>query len=328
MLGKGVFRQQAVNLQPGNETMTIQREQLHTVQLVPITAFDMEGQLNLEPMVRLMARSYEAGIRVFLPCAGSAEFHALQPSEIISVIEMVRDAVGDDAVVVAPTGYHAEHAIELVNQAHAVGADAGLVMPLSFPYLSDAGARDHLLRIFDESKLPMMVYKKGDLPSDELLLELADHDNLVGVKYAVNNMDAFTRVIRADQGRIDWFCGTAERFAPFYALAGAPGYTSGAGNICPRLTLAMHAAMQQGEWEEALRLQEILLPIEYYRSRDNDSYNVSMLKHGIKQTGLDFGVPRPPQRQLDEQEMQEIELLVAPILEAETALSLSPSKSQ
>ena len=328
MLGKRVFRQQAVNLQTDNEAMTIEREQLHTVQLVPITAFDAEGQLNLEPMARLMARSYEAGIRVFLPCAGSAEFHALQPSEIISVIEIVRDSVGDDAVVVAPTGYHAEHAIELANQAHAAGADAGLVMPLSFPYLSDAGARDHLLRIFDQSKLPMMVYKKGDLPSDELLLELADHDNLVGVKYAVNNMDAFTRVIRADQGRIDWFCGTAERFAPFYALAGAPGYTSGAGNICPRLTLAMHAAIQQGEWEEALRLQEILLPIEYYRSRDNDSYNVSMLKHGIKQTGLDFGVPRPPQRQLDEQEMQEIDLLVAPILEAETALSHSPSESQ
>ena len=307
--------------------MTIQREQLHTVQLVPITAFDANGQLNLEPMAQLMARSYEAGIRVFLPCAGSAEFHALQPSEIISVIEVVRDNVGDDALVVAPTGYHAEHAIELVNQAHAAGADAGLVMPLSFPYLSDAGARDHLLRIFDQSNLPIMVYKKGDLPSDELLLELAEHENLIGIKYAVNNMDAFTRVIRADQGRIDWFCGTAERFAPFYALAGAPGYTSGAGNICPRLTLAMHAAMQQGNWDEALQLQQALLPIEYYRSRENDSYNVSMLKHGIKQTGLDFGVPRPPQRQLTELEMKEIDEMLVPILEAEASISLTSSES-
>ena len=303
--------------------MAIEREQLHTVQLVPITAFDSDGQLNLEPMKELMARSYEAGIRVFLPCAGSAEFHALQPSEIISVIEMVRGTVGDDAIVVAPTGYHAEHAIELVNQACSVGADVGLVMPLSFPYLSDAGARDHLLRIFDQSKLPMMIYKKGDLPSDELLLELAEHENLIGIKYAVNDMDAFTRVIRADQGRIDWFCGTAERFAPFYALAGASGYTTGAGNICPRLTLAMQAAIVQGNWDEALRLQEILLPIEYYRSRENDSYNVSMLKHAIKQTGLDFGLPRPPQRQLNEQEMQEIDLLVTPILEAEEAIAVA-----
>jgi 4-hydroxy-tetrahydrodipicolinate synthase len=327
MLGTRVFRQQALKLPPGNGSMTIQREQLHTVQLVPITAFDANGQLNLEPMACLMARSYEAGIRVFLPCAGSAEFHALQPSEIISVIEMVRDNVGDDAIVVAPTGYHAEHAIELVNQAHAAGADAGLVMPLNFPYLSDSGTRDHLLRIFDQSSLPMMVYKKGDLPSDDLLLELAEHPNLIGVKYAVNNMDSFTRVIRADKGRIDWFCGTAERFAPFYALAGAPGYTTGAGNICPRLTLAMHAAMHQGNWDEALQLQEILLPIEYYRSRENDSYNVSMLKHGIKQTGLDFGVPRPPQRQLTELEMKEIDEMLVPILEAEASIPVtSPDK--
>ena len=168
-----------------------------------------------------------------------------------------------------------------------------------------------------------MVYKKGDLPSDDLLLELAEHENLVGIKYAVNNMDAFIRVIRADQGRIDWFCGTAERFAPFYALAGAPGYTSGAGNICPRLTLAMHEAIGQGNWGEALRLQEILLPIEYYRSRENDSYNVSMLKHGIKQTGLDFGVPRPPQRQLTEPEMREIDEMLVPILEAEASMSVT-----
>jgi 4-hydroxy-tetrahydrodipicolinate synthase len=324
MLGRSDFRQpEQENSRRDNHTMAIEREQLHTVQLVPITAFDSDGQLNLEPMKELMTRSYEAGIRVFLPCAGSAEFHALQPSEIISVIEMVRGTVEDDAIVVAPTGYHAEHAIELANQAHSVGADVGLVMPLSFPYLSDAGARDHLLRIFDQSKLPMMIYKKGDLPSDELLLELAEHENLIGIKYAVNDMDAFTRVIRADQGRIDWFCGTAERFAPFYALAGASGYTTGAGNICPRLTLAMHAAIVQGNWDEALRLQEILLPIEYYRSRENDSYNVSMLKHAIKQTGLDFGLPRPPQRQLNEQEMQEIDLLVTPILEAEETIAVA-----
>lgn len=307
--------------------MTVQREQFHTVQLVPITAFDSNGDLNLEPMRTLMSRSYEAGIRVFLPCAGSAEFHALQPSEIISVIEMTREEVGDDAVIVAPTGYHAEHAIELVRQAHSAGANAGLVMPLSFPYLSDAGARDHLVRILDESPFPMMVYKKAELPSDELLLELADHPNLVGVKYAVNNMDLFTRVIQADQGRIDWFCGTAERFAPFYALVGAPGYTSGAGNICPRLTLAMHAAMTAGEWERALQLQKVILPIEHYRARAGDSYNVSMLKHGIRQTGVDFGQPRPPQRQLTEAEMAEIDQFLPAILAAEAELTPAASSN-
>jgi 4-hydroxy-tetrahydrodipicolinate synthase len=307
--------------------MTLQREQLHTVQLVPITAFDRDGNLNLEPMRTLMSRSYEAGIRVFLPCAGSAEFHALQSSEIISVIEMTRQQVGDDAIIVAPTGYHAEHAIQLVKQAHEAGANAGLVMPLSFPYLSDAGARDHLVRIFDSSPLPMMVYKKADLPSDDLLLELAEHPNLVGVKYAVNNMDLFTRVIQADNGRIDWFCGTAERFAPFYALAGAPGYTSGAGNICPRLTLAMHAAMSRGDWQQALQLQKTILPIEHYRAREGDSYNVSMLKHGIRQTGVDFGAPRPPQRRLTDDEMREIDEMLPPILEAEAALAPAASSS-
>ena len=65
----------------------------------------------------------------------------------------------------------------------------------------------------------------------------------------------------ADAGRIDWLCGSAERFAPFYMLVGASGYTTGAGNLAPHVTLAMHAALMVGEHDEALRLQEVLLPM-------------------------------------------------------------------
>ena len=54
------------------------REQLHTVQLVPLTAFDASGNLNLEPMRQQIQRLFDAGIRVFIPCAGSSEFHTLE----------------------------------------------------------------------------------------------------------------------------------------------------------------------------------------------------------------------------------------------------------
>ena len=56
---------------------SVDLEKLHTVQLVPITAFDAQGRLNLEPMRGLTRRLFDAGIRCFIPCAGSAEFHGL-----------------------------------------------------------------------------------------------------------------------------------------------------------------------------------------------------------------------------------------------------------
>jgi 4-hydroxy-tetrahydrodipicolinate synthase len=296
---------------------TLSREGLHTVQLVPITAFDEQGKLALAPMQTLTARLHAAGIRVFIPCAGSAEFHSLDPEEIVAAVRMTRETIGSDGVVLAPIGQWLEHAVRLGEASLEAGADALLAMPLSFPYLSDAGARDYYLSLLERLNCPMLVYKKDAIPSDELLLDLAGHPNLIGVKYAVNDLDAFTRIVQRDGGRIDWYCGSAERFAPFFMLAGAPGYTSGAGNVVPRLTLAMHAAASRGDWPEAMRLQAVIRPIEDYRARAGSSYNISFLKHAIRSTGLDFGLPRPPQRRLSEEEMHEIEALMGPLLEAE-----------
>ena len=165
-----------------------------------------------------------------------------------------------------------------------------------------------------------MIYKKGPIPGAGLLLQLADNPHVVGVKYAVNEMHEFRKVILADGNRIEWLCGSAERFAPFYMLAGSSGYTTGAGNVCPHLTLSMHAAFTAGEYQEGLRLQQILLPIEDYRAREGDSYNVSMLKFSMTLRGENFGPPRPPQRQLLATDRLEITSLLEPILAAESEL--------
>jgi 4-hydroxy-tetrahydrodipicolinate synthase len=270
-------------------------------------------------------RLFEAGMKVFIPCAGSSEFHSLSADEIVAAVQMTREVVGGGAVVMAPLGLQVRYAIDLGQRSLEAGADCVLVMPLSAPYLSDAGARDYYRSLLGELACPLLIYKKSDIPSDALLLELADHPQVIGVKYAVNDIDAFQRVVRDDEGRIDWFCGSAERYAPFFMLAGATGYTSGAGNICPHLTLAMFEACQSGDWAQALRLQQIIRPIEDYRAKAGSSYNVSFLKHAARSIGLDFGPPRPPQRRLTADEQREIDALLEPILEVERELAEAPA---
>jgi 4-hydroxy-tetrahydrodipicolinate synthase len=307
---------------------TLQPQQLRTVQAVPLTAFDAQGRLNLEPMRANTRRLYEAGIRVFIPCAGSAEFDSLSADEIVETIGMTRETVGPDAVVMAPLGLQIGHALNVGRRSLDAGADCVLIMPLSVPYLSNAGARDYYHRIVEELACPTLIYKKAEIPSDALLLELADHPKIVGVKYAVNDVDAFTRIVAADEGRIEWICGSAERFAPFFMLAGASGYTSGACNLCPHLTLAMHAALAAGDYPQAMRLLEQIRPIEDFRARTGSSYNISFLKHAIGHLGLEFGKPRPPQRQLTADEMAEIDDLVPSLLAAEEDLALAPAAAR
>jgi 4-hydroxy-tetrahydrodipicolinate synthase len=304
---------------------SLRPEQLRHVQLVPITGFDAQGRLHLDVMRENTQRLLEAGVKVFIPCAGSSEFHSLSADEVVAAVQMTRDAVGEGPVVMAPVGLQVGHALDVGRRSLDAGADCVLVMPLSAPYLSDAGARDYYVALLDELSCPLLIYKKSDIPSDALLLELAERPGVVGVKYAVNDIDAFQRVVRDDEGRIDWFCGSAERYAPYFMLAGATGYTSGAGNICPHLTLAMFEACQSADWAQALRLQQIIRPIEDYRAKAGSSYNVSFLKHAARRIGLNFGPPRPPQRRLTAEEQREIDALLEPILEAERELAESPA---
>ncbi len=294
---------------------------LHTVHLVPLTAFKADGTLNLEAQAALTRRLYAAGIRCFLPAAGTSEFHSLSADEIVALVRVTREASGSDAVIFSPVGLQLAHAIESGRRSIAAGADGIMFMPLSHPYLCDVGMRDYYMTVLDAVKAPALVYKKDPLPSNALLLELAKHPSVVGVKYAWNQMHEFRSTVLADREGIEWLCGSAERFAPYYMLAGSRGYTSGAGNVCPHLTMAMHTALAAGEYSEGMRYQQLIIPIEDYRARQGDSLNISMLKHAVKITGLDFGPARAPQRQLTAAEMTEIETLLKPILAAEAELS-------
>jgi 4-hydroxy-tetrahydrodipicolinate synthase len=296
------------------------KSKLRSVHLVPLTAFDAAGKLALDVQRRHTARMYAAGLRVFLPAAGTSEFHSLSADEIVALVKVTREASGPDAQVFAPVGLQIQNAIDVGLRSIDAGATGILFMPFAHPYLSNAGARDYYRQVINRLQCPALVYKKTAIPSDGLLLELAGDPHVVGVKYAENNLHDFRRVVMEDRGRIEWLCGSAERFAPYFMLAGATGYTTGAGNLCPHLTLAMHAAFAAGEFSEGMHWQKLILPIEDFRAREQDSYNISMLKYAMSKLGADFGPPRAPQRQLSAPERSEIDELLEPILAAEREL--------
>jgi 4-hydroxy-tetrahydrodipicolinate synthase len=302
--------------------MAFDLARLDTVQIVPLTPFSSDGARVLLDVLGSFARwLYDAGIRVFLPGAGTGEFHSLSAEEVASCVSAVRSALPSDAVVIAPIGMSVAHSLSIGKKVTEAGADALLVMPPVHPYVSDAGMREYFRNVMAALPLPFLAYKKGPSPSDELLGELSRTGRLVGVKYAVNEVDAVTRFIESHRGSLGVYCGTAERYAPFFYLAGATGYTSGAGNICPRLTLAMHRALASGDYLQAMNYLRVIRPIEDYRARDGDSYNISMLKTAMALCGRDFGPPRPPQRRLTPVEESEVRTLLQPILAAEAELA-------
>ena len=301
--------------------MPLDLKRLDTVQLIPLTPFSVDGKhLRSEVLGELIKDLFAAGIRVFIPAAGTGEFHSMSAAEVVECSRMARQAAGKEAVIMTPVGLSLDHALTIGRGAAEVGADCLLVMPPVHPYLSDAGFADYLKVLADELPLPLLAYKKGPLPSDKLLADCGAAGQLVGIKYAVNDMNQFAQFV-PKAGKLGLYCGTAERWAPFFMLAGATGYTTGAGNLCPRLTLAMFAALKASNYAEAMRLMKIIRPIEDFRARDGDSYNISLLKYALGLKGFDVGPSRPPNRRLTAAEMDEAKRMLEPILAAEAELA-------
>ncbi|QDU10942.1 dihydrodipicolinate synthase family protein [Gimesia aquarii] len=293
---------------------------LRTVHAVPLTPYDQSDKINFDLYEHHINKMYAAGIRVFLPAAGTSEFHSLSHSEIVDIVEATCRATGPDAFILAPISGAIGDAIQLAKEAMKRGAAGLMVMPLPHPYLCDEGASDYYLRLIDSTRAATVIYKTREIPSDKLLLKLAVNPYICGVKYAVNHMDQFQSIVERSSGDCEWLCGSAERFAPYYMLAGATGFTSGAVNLCPRLVLALYTALAGQNFEEAMTLQRIILPIEQYRARNGESFSISMLKYAMHIAGKDFGPARAPQRQLTNLECKEIGNLVRPILDREESM--------
>lgn len=272
---------------------------LDTVQLVTPTPFTDNGDRVVADILKdHTCEMAAAGIRVFLPAAGTGEFHSLSVDEVIECVKVTREAAGKNSVVVAPIGLSMNHALAIGRQAADAGADALLLMPPIHPYLCDEGFRDYVLALTSAVTLPLLAYKRGPVPSDSLLLELAKDGHLMGVKYATNDLDAFNRFAQSAPAHLGLFCGTAERFAPFFALAGATGFTSGAANICPHLSLELHRLLAAQSFHDAMRVLRLIRPIEDFRAQEDDTYNISAIKCALTNLGRSFGPPRPPQRRL------------------------------
>ena len=91
---------------------------LATVQLVPPTPFTPDGtRVVPEVLARLVKEMVVAGVTVFIPAAGTGEFHSLTAAEAVGCIRVTREAAGPDCVVLAPVGLALAHAVEVGQQA-------------------------------------------------------------------------------------------------------------------------------------------------------------------------------------------------------------------
>lgn len=288
-------------------------KKLETISGITVTPFHEETkEVDWEGVKENVEFLIANGIEVIVPCGNTSEFYSLTLKEAKEEISKTVEYTAGKSTVIAGVGYSADTAIELGNHAKEAGADGIMIHMPIHPYITNNGAVEYFKKIIEAVDLPSIIYFKDSNLSDDVILELASLERLVGVKYAINDLPRFTATVQAmnPAHHVTLICGTAEKWAPFFYYAGAKGFTSGLVNLYPKKSLELLSALELDEKDKVWRIWHEILPFENLRAKYSSGNNVVVVKEAMEQLGLRAGVTREPVGPLNTQDKQAVEKLI------------------
>src|SRR5581483_1459949 len=172
--------------------------------LPPITTpFDSKGNIDEGALRANLARWLETGLHGFVVLGSNGEYALLSQEEKIRVLEIARERIPSDRLLIAGTGADStREAIELTKRAAQIGADAALIVtPHYYRGQMNAAAWTHHYRaLADASPIPILIYNVPAYTTVEIdagtVIELARHENIKGIKDSSANFGKMGEIIR------------------------------------------------------------------------------------------------------------------------------------
>jgi 4-hydroxy-tetrahydrodipicolinate synthase len=281
-------------------------ERFRTVHAINVTPFREDRGVDYILLERNIEFLIASGLGVIVPCGNTGEFYALSVEEAQAVTRFVIEQVGGRSVVLAGIGYDLGTAREMALAAQEAGADAVMVHQPVHPYLMTEGLIRYYAGIAHSVEIGVVLYARHEAIDREVLSRVADIENVLAIKYAINDLPRFADLVQTVEAPVVWVCGTAEMWAPFFFAAGAEGFTSGLVNIAPEMSLTMLDGLRRGDAEAVQTVWRQVAPIEMLRAKNHNANNVSVIKEGMNLAGLPAGLVREPLGELDEADRQEL----------------------
>ncbi|MEM2943390.1 MAG: 4-hydroxy-tetrahydrodipicolinate synthase [Methanomassiliicoccales archaeon] len=259
-----------------------------------VTPFDKKEDIN-EDALRSLVRNIFDHVDGFVPCGTTGEFEYMSYDERKRVFDICIDEVNGKKPVIAGTGDPCtRNVIELTKYAQDAGADACLVVAPYFLRPSDKGIFEHFYRLSRAVDIPIILYNipqttGGYLPR-RVIEDLADIDNIVGLKDSSGNLTYTMEVLEKTKGKIDIVVGHDEVVLPALA-GGCSGMILASAQVYPDVWQRVFRAIKEGNLikgrEEQLKVQKL--------SRIFCRYGGPVpIKIALKYMGIDMGKTRGP----------------------------------
>ncbi|MCV7103108.1 dihydrodipicolinate synthase family protein [Mycobacterium palustre] len=285
---------------------------IHGIIAYPVTPFGDNG-IDTARLAALVDRLVADGVHAIAPLGSTGELAYLDEPESDAVVDTTIAAVaGRVPVVVGVSDVTTAKTIRRAKYAQEAGADAVMILPVSYWKLSEREIVQHYRSVGDAIGIPIMAYNNpatsGVDMGPELLVDMFETiDNVKMVKESTGDLSRMRRIAELSGGRLPFYNGSNPLVLDALQ-AGASGWCTAAPNLRPRPCIELYEAVRAGDLERASALYKDLKPLLEFIVAGGLATTV---KAGLDLLGVPVGDPRRPLLPLDEEGRAELKNLLA-----------------
>jgi 4-hydroxy-tetrahydrodipicolinate synthase len=230
-----------------------------------VTPMREDGSVDEQSLQALVEWHVAEGTDAIVAMGTTGESATLDEKEHCKVVEQVIAFTAGRVPVIAGTGANSTtEAISLTRSAKALGADACLLVTPYYNKPTQEGLYQHYKAVAEAVDIPQLLYNVPGRTACDMLPEtvgrLAALANIVGVKEATGDLSRVPLLRKLCGDAFDIISGD-DATARELVLAGGQGSISVTANIAPNAVSRMIAAALAGDAEQAMKIDQALLPL-------------------------------------------------------------------
>jgi len=232
-----------------------------------VTPMSPGGGIDFHALEALIEWHVESGTNGIVSVGTTGESATVSVAEHIEIIEKTIYLVDGRVPVIAGTGGNStQEAIELTQTASKLGADYALIVTPYYNKPNQEGLFKHFIKIADSVDIPQILYNVPSRTACDLRPEtvsrLANHQNIVGIKEALDSPERLAELVRISQAILDQknfsiLSGDDPSFNSFMAHGG-DGVISVAANIIPKHISQICSLNLSNQFDDAKELNSLL----------------------------------------------------------------------
>jgi 4-hydroxy-tetrahydrodipicolinate synthase len=266
------------------------------------------NELDLDALRRFIDFQIESGVAGITVFGSTGGIGSYSEEERRSVIETAAKHIAGRVPLVAGTGsIQTAESVRLSKFAQDVGADAVLIVPITYWPLTEDELFEHFAAISSAVKIPVGIYNNPGTTGVDIkptvIARIAEIDNVGFVKESSGDMTRISAIARLTKGSISILNGW-DACTPAAIAAGVNGWFAGSCSIMPRHCVELFDLGTKKKDIDAMRVYfERMFPISDFMGAKG---YIRVAHSACDLLGRPMGPPRRPLRSLGSEDRAQL----------------------